>query len=544
MASSKGKGPLYQDDDNDPILLPDQADENLIKEYSSSLIGKVLNPKKQNVERLIVAMPEQWGMSDKISACDLGNGRFLFNFDNEEDLTSILNQGPFHHNYCMFVLVRWEPVIDDNYPSMIPFWIQLQGIPLHLCTKQNLEAIGDRLGKLETSDTVEGKIKVSVDSTKPLKFSRKLQTKNKEDIMIKLFYKKLFKHCSTCGLMSQESQDCLHKHDLTQTAPRENVFDRVRPPRQDEASRVNAERGKEETSYRSLNDGSSSTSRVQRSTHSNRVNRINSSRESRYNPYSSVRNKGQEKRFPPRDKEWKEKQRPLRIVEPVRSMDRDTDRASMYPRTTIGDRGKSVVEPDRSQHKRDDTNVTYRGSGSGKSTVDVGTADDLIPPYDALNIDALSEQEQDEEDRICDADMNDIPVGNELMIMEEDDLLGEELNQTENQEPLKQDISQPVFASEHGNSILLIEAKENSGDDGAGDDYAKAITRSATRSLFSSSQAVSRRASTRINAQTTSGHGSGARGQSGHQQGAAVRKSKAVQKKGTVDAKHPPHHRQ
>ncbi|CAF1929853.1 unnamed protein product, partial [Brassica oleracea] len=170
-------------------------------------------------------------------------------------------------------------------------------------------------------------------------------------------------------------------------------------------------------------------------------------------------------------------------------MDRDTDRASMYPRTTIGDRGKSVVEPDRSQHKRDDTNVTYRGSGSGKSTVDVGTADDLIPPYDALKIDALSEQEQDEEDRICDADMNDIPVGNELMIMEEDDLLGEELNQTENQEPLKQDISQPVFASEHGNSILLIEAKENSGDDGAGDDYAKAITRSATRSLFSSSQA-------------------------------------------------------
>ncbi|CAN6887936.1 unnamed protein product [Brassica oleracea var. botrytis] len=156
-------------------------------------------------------------------------------------------------------------------------------------------------------------------------------------------------------------------------------------------------------------------------------------------------------------------------------MDRDTDRTSINPRTTIGDRGKSVVEPDRSQHKRDDTNVTYRGPGSGKSTMDVGTEDDLIPPYDALKIDTLSEQEQDEEDRIGDADMNDIPVGNELMIMEEDDLLGEELNQTENQEPLKQDISQPVFASEHCNSILLIEAKENSGDDGAGDDYAKAI---------------------------------------------------------------------
>ncbi|WZZ00301.1 hypothetical protein YC2023_072629 [Brassica napus] len=343
MASSKGKGPLYQDDDDEPILLPDQADESLIKEYSLSLIGKILNPKKQNVERLIVAMPEQWGI--------------------------------------------------------------------------------------------------------------------------------------------------------------------VRQPRQDEASRVNAERGKEESSYRSLNDGSSSTSRVQRSTHSNRVNRINSSRDSRCNPYSSVRNKGQEKRFPPRDKEWKEKQRPLRIVEPVRrSMDRDTDHTSMNPRTANGDRGKSVVEPDRSQYKRDDMNVTYRGSGSGKSTVDVGAVDDLIPPYDALKIDALSEQDQDEEDRKGDADMQDSPLGNELMIMEEDDLLGEELNQTENQEPLEQDISQPVFASEHGTSILMIEAKESSRDDGAGDEYAKAITRSATRSLFSSSQAVSRRASPRINAQTTSAH--------------------------------------
>ncbi|KAF2570352.1 hypothetical protein F2Q70_00005256 [Brassica cretica] len=91
-------------------------------------------------------MLEQWGMSEKITACELGNKHFLFNFDNEEDLNSVLNQGPFHHNFCMFVLVCWEPIVDENYPSMVPFWIQLQGIPLHLCTHQNLEAIGDRLG--------------------------------------------------------------------------------------------------------------------------------------------------------------------------------------------------------------------------------------------------------------------------------------------------------------------------------------------------------------------------------------------------------------
>lgn len=173
MSSNKEKGILYQDDDDEPIQLPDQADEDLIKEYNLSLIGKILNPKKQNVERLIVAMLEQWGMSEKISACDLGNGRFLFNFDNEEDLNSVFDQSPFH-NYCMYVLVRWEPIIDENYPSLVPFWIQLQGIPLHLCTEQNLQTIGDRLGKLDKIYTTDEKIKVAMDSFKPLKFTRKL----------------------------------------------------------------------------------------------------------------------------------------------------------------------------------------------------------------------------------------------------------------------------------------------------------------------------------------------------------------------------------
>lgn len=125
MASYKGKGILVEEDDDEPIQLQDQADEHLINEYSSSLIGKILNPKKHNVERLIVDMPRQWGMSEKITAYDLGNGRFLFNFDNEEDLKSVLEQGPFHYNFSMFVLVRWEPVVVDDYPLVIPFRIHL-----------------------------------------------------------------------------------------------------------------------------------------------------------------------------------------------------------------------------------------------------------------------------------------------------------------------------------------------------------------------------------------------------------------------------------
>ncbi|CAF1751095.1 hypothetical protein Bca4012_044239 [Brassica carinata] len=104
MADLKGKRICYEDD-GAPIQLTEHDDSFVIKEYHMSLIGKILNPKKQNVEKLIQTMPHQWGLEDRITAIDLGNGKFLFNFSSEEDLNSVLRKGPFHYNYCMFVLL-------------------------------------------------------------------------------------------------------------------------------------------------------------------------------------------------------------------------------------------------------------------------------------------------------------------------------------------------------------------------------------------------------------------------------------------------------
>ena len=60
MADIKGKGILYEDDDA-PIILMDQDDMLIANEFSLSLIGKILNPKKQNAEKLLQKMPSQWG---------------------------------------------------------------------------------------------------------------------------------------------------------------------------------------------------------------------------------------------------------------------------------------------------------------------------------------------------------------------------------------------------------------------------------------------------------------------------------------------------
>ncbi|XP_013700325.1 uncharacterized protein LOC106404126 [Brassica napus] len=118
MADIKGKGILYEDDDA-PIQLVESEDSHVITEFRLSLIGKILNPKKQNVEKLIQYMINKWGMEDRVIANDLGTGKFLFTFTTEEDIKEVLRQGPFHYNYCMFVLVRWEPIVHDDYHSVL-----------------------------------------------------------------------------------------------------------------------------------------------------------------------------------------------------------------------------------------------------------------------------------------------------------------------------------------------------------------------------------------------------------------------------------------
>lgn len=235
MADNKGKGILLEDDD-EPIQLVAEDDPHTIREYRMSLIGKVLNPKKQNVEKLINHMPTQWGVQDRITANDLGNGKFLFNFSSEEDIQSVLQQGPFHYNFCMFVLVRWEPIVHDDYPWIIPFWVEISGIPLHLWTVKNLRKIGGKLGHIDTMELSEGRLLVDVDTRKPLIFTKKVSSPEGDEVSIHFTYEKLFKHCKYCGFLSHEEPLCSKKHEDQRVKTKESdVFSRVQLPQESQS---------------------------------------------------------------------------------------------------------------------------------------------------------------------------------------------------------------------------------------------------------------------------------------------------------------------
>ncbi|KAH0859245.1 hypothetical protein HID58_087506 [Brassica napus] len=108
----------------------------------------------------------------------------------------------------------------------------ITGLPLHLWDVDNLKRIGGRLGHVDTMELAEGRMLIEIDTRKPLKFTRKVSVGEKE-VTIQIAYDLLFKHCSTCGMLTHEKEHCpTVKDELKAQLPpeRSDVFARVQLP--------------------------------------------------------------------------------------------------------------------------------------------------------------------------------------------------------------------------------------------------------------------------------------------------------------------------
>lgn len=113
------------------IKAPDLDNSALIKDNALTLIGRVLNPSERNVELLLSALPRLWTLKSRVFGSDLGRDCFQFRFELEEDMKGVLANRPYQFCRWMVVIQRWEPIISASFPSQIPFWIRLHGLPLH-----------------------------------------------------------------------------------------------------------------------------------------------------------------------------------------------------------------------------------------------------------------------------------------------------------------------------------------------------------------------------------------------------------------------------
>lgn len=103
------------------ILVPHFDNSELVKSFSKTLIGRCMNPEEHEMKALITNIPKIWKLEDRVVGTELGHGMFQFVFENEEDIDGVLKLQPFHFDYWMLSLARWQPKRSQHFPLEIPF---------------------------------------------------------------------------------------------------------------------------------------------------------------------------------------------------------------------------------------------------------------------------------------------------------------------------------------------------------------------------------------------------------------------------------------
>ena len=192
------------------IRAPTLDNADLIRENSLILMGRLTNPEIQRLWSLISFLSNRWNLRDKATGSDLGRGCFQFRFDYEEDLQKVLDNRPYHFDQWMVILQRWEPVISASFPSQIPFWIELQGLPMHFWKPYMLLSIGSEIGEVVDHEITPAaaKIKVIIDGLKPIIKETMVDFDDDSEILVTLEYKNLKNHRLHCLRLSHEKKDC------------------------------------------------------------------------------------------------------------------------------------------------------------------------------------------------------------------------------------------------------------------------------------------------------------------------------------------------
>lgn len=203
------------------IKAPNVDNSMLIKDNALTLIGRLTNPQEQKMWALIPALPRKWNLKGKVTGSDLGNNCFQFRFELEEDLRRVLDNRPYHFAYWMVILQRWEPVISNTFPSTIPFWIRIKGLPLHFWHDDMVVRVGQDLGTLENHELTKttARVRVHIDGLKPLIKEAIVEFDSGEESLITLEYEKLELHCLLCASLLHTRRNCPLRADQESRSP-------------------------------------------------------------------------------------------------------------------------------------------------------------------------------------------------------------------------------------------------------------------------------------------------------------------------------------
>lgn len=202
-------------EEEEPLTLPDSPRFRVFDENETSLLGRLLNPDCQSMERMIEYMPTAWRVYGRVRGIALSRDRFQFVFQREEDLVTVLKDRPWSYNHWTMVLECWTANPPASFLQSMLIWIRMRHIPVNFFTVETMHKLASEVGKVvevaydpkvsHNKDYIRAL--VLFDTNNPAKASRKLTVKG-GTVTIEFDYERIHKRCFHCLRLTHEKAKC------------------------------------------------------------------------------------------------------------------------------------------------------------------------------------------------------------------------------------------------------------------------------------------------------------------------------------------------
>ncbi|XP_058725788.1 uncharacterized protein LOC131597091 [Vicia villosa] len=164
-------------------------------------------------------------------------GYFIVKFKNHEDLCQVMERGPYFIFGKPLFLKYWsiEFELKDDLLRVLPLWITMPNLPLHLWGEKSISKITSVVGiPITTDECTARKLRISyarvlveVGITKPIKEEVTIKDHNGREWKQKIEYEWRPKYCQSCLRIGH---DCSNKKVTGQQKPLQRVWKQTTKP--------------------------------------------------------------------------------------------------------------------------------------------------------------------------------------------------------------------------------------------------------------------------------------------------------------------------
>ena len=138
--------PRHEGDDK-PKLTVEMLTENA-EQWDRCMVG-FFPGFRMNFHTVNTVANRIWKQAGLESVMSTASGFWLFRFQREEQMQSVLERGPWMFGGKTMILQQWHPqfIFDKNRISKLPVWVRIHGLPFSFWSRKGLSVVASMMGR-------------------------------------------------------------------------------------------------------------------------------------------------------------------------------------------------------------------------------------------------------------------------------------------------------------------------------------------------------------------------------------------------------------